>query len=57
MGEGGVEFAPEVVVSQPRYGQALGHGMDMDCVVEAYPQANVTWVRNGETLVNNTKYR
>ena len=35
MGEGGVEFAPEVVVSQPRYGQALGHGMDMGSEIQA----------------------
>lgn len=52
-----VEFAPVVKAIRPRVYQALQYNMDMECHVEAYPPAAITWFHKQEAIVNNQHYR
>ncbi|XP_068236551.1 lachesin-like [Palaemon carinicauda] len=52
-----VEFAPVVSAIRPRVYQALQYDMDLECHVEAYPPAAITWIHKQEALVNNQHYR
>ncbi|ROT68006.1 putative lachesin [Penaeus vannamei] len=52
-----VEFAPVVKATRPRVYQALQYDMDLECHVEAYPPAAITWIHKQEAIVNNQHYR
>ncbi|XP_076066168.1 uncharacterized protein LOC143039805 [Oratosquilla oratoria] len=52
-----VEFPPIVKPRNPRMFQALQYDMDLECNVEAYPPAAISWIHNSETIVNNQHYR
>ncbi|XP_042221918.1 lachesin-like isoform X2 [Homarus americanus] len=52
-----VEFSPVVKATRPRVYQALQYDMDLECHVEAYPPAAITWVHKQESIVNNQHFR
>lgn len=45
-----IEFAPVSMTLKPRIGQAFGYEVTIECLVEAYPIADVSWWRNGKRL-------
>jgi len=55
-----VEFPPfiEGGGEKKKYSQKYGLAVQLDCSVEAYPQATVTWIHNGlrQISVNNENY-
>lgn len=51
-----VEFAPVITINRPRQGQALQYDAILECHVEAYPPPAISWVKDGQTVMNNQHY-
>lgn len=54
-----VEYPPIVKVVKERVGQALTYNQDLVCIVEAFPSAAISWVKQGDQdrdLINNRNY-
>lgn len=41
-----VEFAPEVIVEQKEYSQAIGYPIELICNVESYPKSEIMWLKD-----------
>ncbi|GAU88574.1 hypothetical protein RvY_01253-2 [Ramazzottius varieornatus] len=51
-----VEFAPVIRVPRARIGQALYYERELECIVEAFPAANVEWSFDGRKIVDDAHY-
>lgn len=51
-----VEFPPTIIAPRPRLGQALQYDMDLECHVEAFPLAAISWYKDGNQLLNSQHY-
>ncbi len=51
-----VEFAPTVKAIRPKVAQSVDYEINLECHVEAYPPAAVSWLKNGINLHSNDEY-
>lgn len=50
-----IEFKPKVRIINPRLGQMQGRETMLDCIVEANPQATITWYKEGNKVVSSAR--
>jgi neuronal growth regulator 1 len=48
-----IEFEPTITTFRPRVGQALNYDVDLECHIEAYPPAQIIWVKDEIIITNN----
>lgn len=52
-----VEFAPKISVPRPRVAQALRYDTELECKVESFPAAQISWYKDGVEIHNENDYR
>lgn len=52
-----IEFAPVIAAPRKIVGQALNYDADLECIVEAYPTAQIVWTKDSYILSNNRHYK
>lgn len=52
-----VEFAPKISVPRPRVAQAINYDIELECKVEAFPAAEISWYKDGTQIHNEDDYR
>lgn len=51
-----IEFPPQIGLLQAKYQQAIGHPAELHCTIEASPQADVSWLKDGYQLNNDNHF-
>lgn len=52
-----VEFPPKISVPRPRVAQAINYDIELECKVESFPAAEISWYKDGTQIQNEDDFR
>lgn len=52
-----IEFPPQINLVRPKYQQALGYPVEIYCLIEASPEPDISWLKDGYQINNDNFYQ